>query len=59
MKISLGKKLTVTALFALVYVLLCWFGSWLIGGDIAASILPGLLAMPFGWMIQQTWSEDA
>jgi fatty acid desaturase len=58
MIISVKKKVMLTTLFAIVYVLLCLFGAWLVGGGIVASILSGLLAMPFGWMIQQTWSDD-
>lgn len=58
MKISLPKQVMLTALFVVVYVVLCWFGSLLVGGGIVTSLLSGLLAMPFGWMIQQTWRDD-
>jgi hypothetical protein len=58
MKISLANKITITAVFALVYLGLCVFAAWITGSLLLSLVVAALLAWPFGWMVGQTWKDD-
>ncbi|MVA24527.1 hypothetical protein G6L63_11155 [Agrobacterium vitis] len=58
MKISLKRKIGMTAAFAVIYVTVCVASSWIIGVSILHLLACALLAIPFAWMITQTWSDD-
>lgn len=58
MKISLNKKIGLTVLFVIVYLILCLFAQRLIGSGMIPALVSALLALPFAWMVTQTWSDD-
>lgn len=58
MKISLNKKIALTVMFITVYLILCLFAQWLVGSGMISALVSALLALPFAWMVTQTWSDD-
>lgn len=58
MKISINKKIRLTAMFILVYLILCLFTEWLVGSGMIVGLVSALLALPFAWLVTQAWSDD-
>lgn len=58
MKISLKRKLGMTAIFVGVYLATAGISACIIGPGILHLIASALFAVPFGWMLRLTWSDD-
>ncbi|MUO31498.1 MULTISPECIES: hypothetical protein [Rhizobium/Agrobacterium group] len=58
MKISLKRKIGMTVLFVAVYLFVSVASGWVIGTGFLHAVACGLLAIPFAWMVSQTWSDD-
>jgi len=57
-KISLKRKICMTAIFFAIYAAICCGIGFIIGLGLLHLLVSAMLAIPFIWMINQTWSDD-
>ncbi|MDQ0454698.1 hypothetical protein [Rhizobium paknamense] len=58
MKISIRRKVAMTAVLASIYLAVCTGASWIAGHALLNAVVAALLAVPFAWLIRETWSDD-
>ncbi|MDQ0454636.1 hypothetical protein [Rhizobium paknamense] len=58
MKISLKRKIAMTAVLAGIYLGVSIVSGFIVGNGLLHVVAGALLAIPFGWLIRETWSDD-
>ncbi|WEO73794.1 hypothetical protein [Agrobacterium vitis] len=58
MNISLKRKICMTAIFFAIYAAICSGIGFIIGLGVLHLLVSAMIAIPFSWMIRQTWSDD-